>query len=69
MILRNIKQTAKRYNMKAVKVTYTNGDKISTNINGTDEEIKAYFAIGKTFNIGSVEDNLQQVTELEFLTD
>lgn len=53
--------------MKAVKVTFQNGDHLSTNINGTDEEIIAYYKPGKVFNIGTVEDNLQPVVKCEIL--
>ena len=55
--------------MQTVKVTYSDGDTITTGINGTNQEIKEYFAIGRTFNIGNLHDNMQQVTALEFLTD
>ncbi len=54
--------------MKTVKVSYSNGDSIVTSINGTDNEIKAYFAIGRPFNIGSVDDNVQRVMALEFIS-
>lgn len=55
--------------MRPVKITYTNGDTVETNINGTDEEIKEYYKIGRLFNIGSCEDNLQAVVKLEFLKE
>lgn len=54
--------------MKAVKVTFTDGDTITTSINGSDDEIRAYYRIGRQFNIGSVNDNMQLVTALEFLS-
>ena len=53
--------------MKVVKVTFTDGDTITTSINGTNDEIKAYYRIGRQFNIGSVDDNMQLVTALEFI--
>ena len=57
--------------MRAVTVTFSNGDTISTNINGTNESITEYYAIGKFFNLGhvnpAIEDNMQSVTHLEFL--
>ncbi len=53
--------------MRTVKVTYANGDHIVTGINGTEDEIRQYFSIGRVFNIGSVEDNLQSITKLEFI--
>ena len=49
-----------------VKVTYSNNDTITTAINGTIEEIENYYKIGSIFNIGTVADNLQSVTKLEF---
>lgn len=53
--------------MRVVKVLFGNGDSITTSINGTEDEIKRYYAIGRPFNIGSVEDNMQNVTALEFV--
>ena len=55
--------------MKTANVTYSNGDSIVTSINGTDEEIKAYFRVGRWFNIGSVDDNMQTVVTCEILQD
>lgn len=53
--------------MKTVKVIYENGDSMITKINGTEEDIKAYY-IGKVFNIGTVEDLLVKAVSVEFLT-
>lgn len=50
-----------------VKVTYSNNDTITTAINGTIEEIENYYRIGSVFNIGTVEDDLQKVVNLEFI--
>lgn len=57
------------YGLRAVKVTYSDGNEITTSMaHGlTDQAIKEYFAIGKTFNIGTVDDNLQKVTKCEIL--
>ena len=49
-----------------VKVTFENG-KIETSINGTVEEIENYYRVGSIFNIGSVENDLQKVVNLEFV--
>ncbi len=38
--------------MRIATVKYDNGYTIKTNINGTDDEIKAYFAIGTVVNLG-----------------
>lgn len=57
------------YGLRAVRVTYSNGDVIETSMaHGlTNQAIKDYFSIGKTFNIGTVDDNLQTVTKCEIL--
>lgn len=57
--------------LRAVKVTYSNGDTISTSMAAhlTDEEIIDYFAIGKEFNIGSVGDNVQTVKNVDILKE
>lgn len=52
--------------MRTVKVVFKNGDSITTRINGTEDEISTYY-VGKVFNIGSVEDDLQKVIGVEFL--
>jgi ribosomal protein L21E len=53
-------------NMITVKCTYENGDQITTRINTTFEEAKRYF-LGKTFNIGTIEDNLQKCVKVEMV--
>jgi hypothetical protein len=55
--------------LRSVKVTYSDGTEISTNMAAglTDQEIKDYFKIGAWFNIGTVKDNMQQVTNLQIL--
>ena len=50
-----------------VKVTYENGNVVSSTINGTIEEIENYYKIGSVFNIGSVTDNMQKITGLKFV--
>ncbi len=42
---------------RCVEVTFTNGDSLTTEINGTVDEIKKYY-IGKTFNMGHNGDDL-----------
>lgn len=51
--------------MKTVTVHFENGDTITTRINGTDEEIKAYY-LGRYFNLGTVGDNMQKAVAVEF---
>lgn len=55
--------------MRVIKVYYGNGDTISTSMAAhlTDAEMQEYFKVGKWFNIGSVEDNMQQVVKTEIL--
>ena len=52
--------------MEILKVTFANGDAITTPINGTREEIAKYY-YGHYFNIGSVTDNVQKAVKVEFL--
>ena len=52
--------------MKTIKVIFKNGDSLTTKINGTEDEIKAYY-VGKVFNLGCVEDDLQEAIGVEFL--
>ena len=53
--------------MKEVKVLFSNGDTITTRINGTKEEILQYYKVGKIFNLGCESDNLQRVVKVEFI--
>lgn len=52
--------------MRTVKVIYSNGDSVITQINGTEAEIRAYY-IGKVFNIGVYTDLLVKAVSVEFL--
>jgi hypothetical protein len=54
--------------MITVKCTYANGDVIVTRFNGTFEHAKVYY-LGKIFNIGSVDDNLQKCVNVELLKE
>lgn len=53
--------------MKTVKVTFQDGNYITTKINGTNEEIMEYYKIGRYFNLGQENDEMQKVSFLEFL--
>ncbi len=55
--------------MKAVRITFNNGDIITTNINGTKDEIKEYYGKGQVFNIGVNGDKLVNVEKCEFLKE
>lgn len=56
--------------MKAIKVTYADGDTVETNINGTMEEIERYY-VGKWFNVGDpydpTKDRMAQAVKVEEL--
>lgn len=43
--------------MKTIRVTFKNGQQVETSINGTGEQIKAYY-MGKEFNLGHGENDL-----------
>lgn len=55
--------------MRAIKVTYENGDVISTSMAAglSDSEMLDYFKVGRVFNIGNVTDNMQAIVEAEIL--
>ena len=44
-------------NTKSIKVTFSNGDTIATSINGSREEILAYYK-GQTFYLGEEENEM-----------
>jgi hypothetical protein len=49
--------------MITVTCHYADGDTITTQFNGTPTEAEQYF-VGQTFNIGSVEDNMQRCVSI-----
>lgn len=53
--------------MRNAKITYSDGTIINTSLASylTDKEINDYFKIGRVFNIGLVNDNLQTVVKCE----
>lgn len=61
--------TNEKRGLRVIKVTYSNGEVITTSMAAhlTDKEMLDYFAIGKTFNIGTVHDRLAVVTKREIL--
>ncbi len=56
--------------MRAIRVTFSDGNTLETQINGSEEEIRRYY-IGNTFNFGDtdwgVADNLQKAVSVEFI--
>lgn len=49
--------------MRTVKITFANGDCLTTRINGDDETIKRYYAIGSMVGI----DNKNVIAKVEIL--
>lgn len=57
---------------KGVKVTYSNGTHITTSVNPnvSDEDIKRYFKVGSTANIGSGDrDKVVKIVDVEILPE
>lgn len=54
--------------MKTAHITFDNGDTITTSINGTDDEIRAYY-LGKWFNLGTVDDDMHKAVSVDVLPD
>lgn len=52
--------------MITVKCTYSNGQTITTSMNGSLETANSYF-VGQWFNLGSIEDNMQQCVKVELV--
>jgi hypothetical protein len=59
--------------LRAIKVTYSDGTEISTNMAAhlTDDQITDYFKVGSWFNLGDpydcCKDNMQKVVKTEIL--
>ncbi len=56
--------------LRAVKVYFTNGDSLVTSMSAklTDKEIRAYYKIGRTFNVGSgPNDRMTKVKSVRIL--
>lgn len=49
-----------------IRVVFESGYYFYTAFNGTKEEIRNYY-IGKIFNVGNVEDDMQKCVAVEFL--
>ena len=52
--------------LRYVRVYYSNGKHIDTSMNKklTDKQIRDYFRVGKTFNIGTVGDVIAKVKKV-----
>lgn len=53
--------------MIKISVYFENGDSLITGINATFAEAKEYY-VGKEFNLGNSEDNLQKCTQIELIS-
>ena len=56
--------------LRAVKVTFENGDHLTTSMAAhlTDEDIKDYYKVGRSFNVGiGPNDNMQRVAKVDIL--
>jgi hypothetical protein len=54
--------------MKKIKVHFSNGDTLTTSINGTNQEIEDYY-LGNVFNLGNASrDVMVTATKVEFLS-
>ena len=56
--------------LREVEVRFTNGNKLVTSMAAhlTDQEIKAYYKVGRTFNVGaSANDRLTKVKSVKIL--
>ena len=55
--------------LRVVKVTYDNNDTVTTSMSAslTDQDIHEYFKVGKTFNIGTVQDVCVKVKAVEII--
>ena len=51
--------------MKSVTVTFTDGETIKTRINGSNDTIREYYAVGSQMNVGSVQDNYKTIEKVE----
>lgn len=52
---------------KVVVIRLADGDTITTRIHGTDEDIRAYYRIGSTLNMGAERDQLVAVVEVDIM--
>ena len=48
------------------RIGFENGDSLETGFNGTLEEAKAYY-LGRVFNLGAVDDDMQRCNSVEQL--
>lgn len=53
--------------LRSVKVTFDNGEVLNTSIsaNSTDKQIRDYYKVGRKLNIGTIDDKMATITEVE----
>jgi len=52
---------------KTVKVTFGNGDVITTRMNATEETVRAYYKVGSQMNIGAVHDDFETIVSVDIV--
>lgn len=52
---------------KVVVVRLADGDTITTRINGTEEDIRAYYRVGSVLNMGTEHDRMVEVVGVDIL--
>lgn len=52
---------------KTVKVTFGNGDVITTRINAAEETVRAYYKVGSQMNIGTVHDDFETIVSVDII--
>jgi hypothetical protein len=53
--------------LHTIKVCFSDGDYIVTDINASERRIREYYKIGSTFNTGVYDDHLVKVVSVEIL--
>lgn len=54
---------------REIEITFSDGSKLNTSMAShvTDEQIKDYYKVGSSFNIGTVEDKMVKVKSIKIL--
>lgn len=66
-----MKRCNRKFNeaLRSVEVTFSDGSKLVTSMAAglSDEDIKKYYKVGSSFNIGTVEDKMVKVKSVKIL--
>ena len=65
--MRKVNVNGKDLTVFTVKCTFRNGDYFYTDFNAQNAEEVADYYMGRKFNLGTVKDNLQECTKVEFI--